>query len=460
MQTETQGVVAYILMGYPRISETFIANEIHLLERMGVEIRLFAVKRGDEEKVNAVVDQIRAKPSYTPKVSSLSKTTLAGWLYRNAGKYVPAHTRLIRRQPLRYLRTLGQAFGMSLKYRPSPFAKLKKIYIKEFLQAGFIAAQIVEDDAVRHLHGHFCHGATNITWFVSRMTGIPFSFTAHAKDIYKPTLNPGDLLERKLKAAEFATTCTGANVTHLHDCYPDYEQVHKIYHGLDTDFFAPPSSGRQDSEAPLILSVGRFVKKKGFPNLIIACALLRKAGIRFRCLIVGENGDSYDDELPHVKEMIRELGLEDVVTLQDVITQEELKKLYERATLFALPCQVSGDGDRDGIPNVLVESMAMGIPVVSTPVSGIPELIEDGHNGFLVSPEDSVELAEAMRKLLEDRALHAVLSRAARDKVCREFDSRETNRALRDLFISAMQGMPIPPPSAKPGQTEQAVADV
>jgi glycosyltransferase involved in cell wall biosynthesis len=438
MHAEGNAELGYILMGYPRISETFISNEIHLLESMGMKIRLFSVKRGDETRVNAVVTKIQATPCYLPRTTSVSGTRLITWLRRNVPSYAVSHGEVFRSRPVAYLGTLVAAIRMSWKYRGGWLARPKNVYIKEFFQAGFIAREVLESGRIRHLHGHFCHGVTNITWFVSRITGIPFSFTAHAKDIYRPNLNPGDLLERKLAAARFVTTCTAANESYLRLRCPDSAKIFTVYHGLDTEYFAPESESREPGSAPVVLSVGRFVEKKGFDYLIDACALMKRAGQRFQCVIVGERGDDFDDRFDQISEKARALGLDDSVSLLDAVTQDELKAIYRRATVFVLPCRVTSDGDRDGIPNVLAEAMAMGIPVVSTAISGIPELVDDGVDGLLVPEKDSAALAEAVQRLLSRPDLRDRLSRESRKKICSCFDSRKTTSALKRLFVDAI----------------------
>jgi len=419
--------IAYVLMAFPRLSETFIANEVYLLEQMGLRLRLFSVKRENEPQVHPVVRAIRAPLKYLPKATSLSGSSLPGWLLRNFPSFARAHLQVAASHPLRYLSVLGSALWMSWRFRRSPVS-LRKVFIKEFLQAGYIAAEVLGDRSIAHLHGHFCHGVATITWFASRLTGLPFSFTAHAKDIYQSEQNPGDLLERKLAAARFVATCTAANAEVLKARSRDATVVHTIYHGLDTEYFAPlPGAGK---ELPIILSVGRFVEKKGFEHLVDACHILKQAGLRFGCVIVGEPGSA----LEAIRAQIEALDLADCIRLRSAVTQDQLREIYRQARMFALPCQVMEDGDRDGIPNVLAEAMAMGLPVVSTPISGIPELIEDGKQGLLVPPRDPAALAAALRRLLSDDVLHRQLSRDGRARICARFDSRRTTLALRELF--------------------------
>ena len=426
--------IAYVLKGFPRFSETFIANEIFLLERMGLNLRLFSVKAGDTGKRHEVVSRIRARVDYLPEVTSISQCALTVWLYHNVRKFVDAHRKVLHLRPRAYLETLWQALSMSWKYRVGFLGKPRKVFIKEFLQAGYIASEVLSAPEIHHLHGHFCHGAATITWFVSRITGIPFSFTAHAKDIYQKKLNPGDLLARKLAAARFVATCTGANFEHLSGLLPESRTIHTIYHGLDTGVFSPSPVTPKSATTPLVVSVGRLVEKKGFAYLIEACVQLKQRGLKFRCAIVGEKDEQFDV----LRRMIDALDLRDRVSLRGPMPQAELRDLYRQATMFVLPCQIMDDGDRDGIPNVLAEAMATGLPVVSTRISGIPELVRDGVEGILVRQRDTDALARAMEGLLREPELRAAMGIAARERICRCFDSNKTTSALRDLFLKTL----------------------
>jgi glycosyltransferase involved in cell wall biosynthesis len=430
------GSVAYVLKGFPRLSETFIAHEIHQLEQSGMRLRLFVVKRENEQMVHPVVAAIRAPLTYLPKSTSLSATTLFAWLKENAQTFWSANAAVARRHPLRYASTLASALAMSWRHRTKDErgTRLKKVFIKEFLQAGLLADAFERAGDVRHLHGHFCHGVATITWFASRLTRIPFSFTAHAKDLYQADLNPGRLLEDKLAAARFVATCTCANADVLRARHARPHEVHAIYHGLDTDYFAP-STRRVIHQVPVVLAVGRYVEKKGFDRLIQACAQLKSEGIAFRCVIVGERGSAYDG----MRALIDDQGLAGTVQLRSAVAQNELREIYRDADVFALPCQVMDDGDRDGFPNVLAEAMAMGVPVVSTAISGIPEMIDDDVHGLLVPPRDTRALANALRRLLVDATLRTRLAHAARERICEQFDSRRTTLSLRDLFVAQMR---------------------
>ena len=439
-RTAQRREIGFVVMGFPRISETFISNEILQLEALGARLRVFAIKRGDEDRRHESVERIRAPIEYLPRASSLSGTGLLRWLSDNLPRFRHAHGRVLRARPLAYLATLASALTMCLRYRKSAFAPLRKVFIKEFLQAGVIADQVLRVGTIAHLHGHFCHGATTITWFASRMSGVPFSFTAHAKDIYQVDQNPGDLLARKLDAARFVSTCTDANRRHLSERFPKAKPVHTIYHGLDTGYFAPavmadaPQTDAANPAEPLVLAVGRFVEKKGLRYLIAALTELAASGRSFRAVLVGEDGG----EAALLRQMIEQGGLSGRVTLQGPMDHRALRALYAEAAIFALPCLVAADGDRDGIPNVIAEAMAMGIAIVTTDVSGIPEIVRDGHNGVLVPERDSAALALALDSLLADPARRREIGAAARATICDCFDSSVTTRTLLQLFEREM----------------------
>jgi glycosyltransferase involved in cell wall biosynthesis len=202
-------------------------------------------------------------------------------------------------------------------------------------------------------------------------------------------------------------------------------------------------------EAPLLLAVGRLVEKKGFDRLVDACALLRERGLPFRCRIVGEEGSAG----PALRARIAAHGLENQVELQPAMAQDRLRDIYREAAVFALPCRVMEDGDRDGFPNVLAEAMAMGVPVVSTPISGIPEMIDDGVHGLLVDGSP-VSLAAAIELVLTQPQLQARLAAAARERIVERFDSRQTTAALRDLFLRQLQ----PAGETSPASSREATA--
>jgi glycosyltransferase involved in cell wall biosynthesis len=430
--------VAYVLKGFPMLSETFISSEVYRLEKAGVPLHIFVVKPCDEREHHPVIDRIRARPDYLPPTTPISESSRLRWLVANTPPFVPSLARVLRRRPKGVLRAVRLALTESILTRRSFWSWPKVSYIRDLLLALALSDRVLSASAIRHLHAHFAHDTTTITWLASMITGLPFSFTAHAKDIYADRLNPRDLLRRKVRAAEFVVTCTEANRLHLHRM-ADGTPVHRVYHGLNDDF---RKFSRQDSlEVPApgdlrLLAVGRLVRKKGLDVFVEACGLLDGRGVSFEAEIVGEDDDvgenfSVGDDL---RRRITRLRLEDKVHMLGQMGQEELYHHYRRASVFCLPCRVLDNGDRDGIPNVLLEAMWCDVPVVTTQVSGIPELIEDGINGVLIPENDPEALARAVHVLHADRDLARRLACAGRESVSQRFDGDVLARRLATLF--------------------------
>jgi glycosyltransferase involved in cell wall biosynthesis len=428
--------IGYVLMGYPRVSETFIASEVLRVERAGVPLRLFVIKPVEERERSLrhpVVDAIRARPEYLPDTASLT-LPLHLWRPEHLRPFMPALRRAARERPRGLLRAAAIALGQAVRNRRSLWSGPRKVNIKELLQAVALADRLLDAPEVRHLHAHFAHGTTTVTWLAAEIVGLPFSFTGHARDIYGKELNPGGLLRRKLRAARFAVTCTEANRRHLQAIAPG-AAVHLVYHGLGADFPAPPE-GEHDAPANgrlRVLGVGRLVEKKGFDVLVEACALLAARQVPFEALIVGQD----DKQGDAVRRRIAALDLEERVRLPGPMGQKELSREYRRASVFCLPCRVL-PGDRDGLPNVLVEAMASGVPVVTTGVSGIPELVSHEANGLIVDPNDPEGLADSLVRLHEDRDLAVRLARAGRATVSERFDGDALAGRLADLFRDAL----------------------
>lgn len=389
--------VAYVLKMYPRFSETFVLNELLELERQGVTLRIFSLKRPDDGIVHADVARLRAPVTYLPEsLSGLAR----------------AQAPVFRRAPRRYLRLLGEVL------RRRRYAALK-----HFLQAGAIAGAL--DPATAHVHAHFASGATSVALHLHRLVGVSYSFTAHAKDIYLETVRPPDLA-RKLRAARFAVTVSDFNARRLR-ALANGTRVVRIYNGLDLERFAPDGAPR--ATPPLVLAVGRLVEKKGFDDLVRACALLAERRTAFRCSIVGK-GPQRDA----LAELVGTLDLAGHVEPAGPVPRERLLGLYRQAAVLAAPCVVGSDGNRDGLPTVLVEAMALGVPVVATTVTGIPELVEDGVTGLLVPERDPDALADAIGRILGDPALAAALVHRARRRVEERFDLHANVSRLRRLF--------------------------
>ena len=313
--------LGYVLMGFPRVSETFIASELLRVERAGVPVRLFVIKPVEERERrlrHPVVDAIRAEPVYLPDPRSLT-APLHRWRPAHLRAFAPAIRRTLRRRPRGLARAAGLALGQALRDRRRPLSGPRKIYVKELVQAIALADELLAAPDVRHLHAHFAHGTTTITWLAARITGLPFSFTGHARDIYAPDLNPRGWLRRKLLAAEFAVTCTAANVAHLRRIAPEAD-IRLVYHGLNADFtrlLEAPAPPRAVNGTLRVLGVGRLVAKKGFDVLVEACAVLDRRGVPFEALIVGQD----DKHGEVVGAAIRRHGLDGRVRLPGPVSQ-------------------------------------------------------------------------------------------------------------------------------------------
>jgi glycosyltransferase involved in cell wall biosynthesis len=428
--------IGYLIRSYPRLSQTFILNEILALEEAGVALQLFPITNPREAVVQAQAAEVRAPIDY------LETATQRGRLAALAD-----HARAALAAPLRYLRTLLYLLrhteldeGYTAASRWECFAQA--LYLARALQR---AAQ--RGQPIAHLHAHFAHDPTLIALLVQKLTGRSYSFTAHARDLFQI---PQAVLTERIAHASAVITCSGANLDYLYESARpvDHRKIRLIHHGVDLRGFLPVNQNQelrtqnlQEANGsqfavlgspPLILSVGRLVEKKGFPDLLLACARLKQRGTRFRLAIYGE-GPLHDELLA----LVAKYDLHDEVTLPGAIAQRDLIPVFQRAAVFALAPFVTEDGDRDGVPNVLVEAMACGLPVVSTAISGIPELVTHDQNGMLVAPRDPEALADALAALLDDEARRSELGAAARRTVVEGFDLRAAARELAALFDDA-----------------------
>ncbi len=411
-------VLGMILKGYPRISETFIAHEIRLLEEAGLAIRILSMRPGREAIAHPVVRAIRARVDYLPETFLPHAPRL---LFRNLI--------LGLRRPRRYAAGLGLALKR-LRRSGNPAS------LRHFLQAGWLVERLLPGSGIVHLHAHFAHSPASVALYAAALAALPFSFTAHAKDIY--TTDPAQLRE-KIARARFVVTCTDYNARHLGRIAAGLPTpIHRFYHGIDTRFFDSGPELRFTVRPPYrILTVARLIAKKGIPTILKALARLKGEGVSFVYTLVGEG-----PERENLQRLLRGLGLEGDCRLAGTLAHEAVREEYRRADLFVLASEVAPDGDRDGIPNVLLEAMGMGVPVAATRVSAIPELVEEGKTGLLVSPQDAAALAAAMRRLLSDGELRRRVLPAARERVRAEFDNRRLVGALARLHREALERAP------------------
>jgi glycosyltransferase involved in cell wall biosynthesis len=393
--------LGYLVKAFPRISETFILNEVLELERQGFDLRLYALNRPRDTKRHALADQVRSPLVYLPES-----------LWLAAFRLFVDHLLLFLRFPRRYVRALAAVV-----------AALDRDLAERFVQAAPIA-RLARRDGVAHLHAGFVHAPASVAWLVHRVTGMPYSVAAHAKDLYH---SRPDILQKKLTEARVVFTCTQYNVANLQRFAEPgrIDRLRRVYHGADLDQFAFGPYGSDDP--PLVLAVARLVEKKGLEHLIRACALLNDRGRTFRCAIIGEG-----DLRAPLERLRGELKLGAMVSFEGALDQQQVRAWYRRATLLVLPSIVARDGDRDGIPNVLVEASAMGVPVISTPTSGIPELVRHGETGLVVAPGDPAAIAAAVGRLLDDAPLREQLRAAARRFVEEHFDLHRNATTIGD----------------------------
>ena len=416
MPEASKPALGMILKGYPRISETFISNEIQLLEQHGFNIHIFSMRQPRERFFHPGIKKIRANVDYLPENILPNLARLLRHNISLAGK-IPA--------------TYAKALNLALRRFGRTF---KSATIKHLLQAGYLVEHLLPKVSIGHLHAHFAHSPTSVAMFTSLLTGIPFSFTAHAKDIY--TSNTQQLGE-KIAGARFVATCTEYNRRYLQRiAQRNHTPIHRVYHGIDLDLFAGIPSAPKPPAAPYrILTVARMTAKKGLPTVYRALRRLYDQGMVFQHTLIGDG-----DDRKLILALIAKLGLGPVTRCLGTQPHDVVLQHYQAADLFVLGCEVAQNGDRDGIPNVFPESMAMGVPVVATRVSAIPEIIRDGQTGLLVTPGRPQEMAQAIERLLTDYDLRRRIIGAALQLVQREFDNRILIRDLVQIYGRRMQG--------------------
>ena len=399
--------LAYVLGEFPSLSETFILREMLELRRRGFELRVFALvdSRGKRQTPSDVVRE---------EASPLS----AGVCYRPAFLSVEslgAVRHFAVRHPGRLARAIGQTVAANAGH---PFALLRclrnvptaAVFAREALRFG-----------VTHAHAHFASMPADVARMMSALMACDFSISAHAADIH---LQPARLLARKVRAARFVAVCTNYGAGEItRRVGGEAANLRVIPHGV-------PACERGAAErGPLIVAVGRLQPKKGLATLVEACRILRDRGTVCRCVIAGEG-----PERLRLEQAIMRGRLGDAVQLVGALSQAQVAALLREARVFALPCTTAPDGDRDGLPNAILEAMAAGVPVVATPVGGIREAIEDGRTGLLVPPDDAGALADRLEELLKNERLCRTLSSSGRALVVERFDLERNVARLAELF--------------------------
>jgi glycosyltransferase involved in cell wall biosynthesis len=411
--------IGYLLRSYPRLSQTFVLNEILALEKIGVSIQIFALTNPQEKVVQMQVDQVQASVEY---VESIQPRTSWSVLRQNV--------EVARHYLAGYLRALFYVAANPQIDRGYTASDRRTC----FLQAVHLVALFLKEKhpgkKIDHLHAHFAHDPTLIAYLVHRMTGLPYSFTAHARDLYQVDKK---VLTDRIQHATAVITCCRANLEYLNQIAPSQQSKYSlIYHGVNLKDFQPVLDRRTNavSTNPLIISVGRLVEKKGFQDLFEALFLVKKRGERFQCAIYGDG-----PLRQQLTDWIEKHDMSGEILLQGDRTQQELISAYQSANLFILTPIDTGDGDRDGIPNVLVEAMAVGLPVITTAVAGIPELVENNRDGLLYQSHDVEDISSGILELLCNPEKRRQLGDAAAKKVKEQFDIAQAAQRLKALFV-------------------------
>ena len=393
--------IAYLVKRYPRFSETFIVNEILAHEAAGVEVEIFSLYPHSETHVQEEVAHVRAPVTYLNEGSA-------------------------RGQGLQDAITEAQALIPEL---PARLAKLGETDARHLYQGIRLAVE-ARRRGFDLIHAHFATAAASVARCAAALAGLPYSFTAHAKDLFHDSVSH-DVLAVKIADAACVVTVSDFNVAWLTERFPwAAGRIHRIYNGLELDKF-PFSPPALRPRSRTIVSVGRLVEKKGFDRLIDACAVLASSGVEFDCKIVGTG------ELEGaLTAQIERLGLQGRVRLLGPRPRREVIEILGDAAVFAGSYAVGDDGNRDGLPTVLVEAMAVGTPCVATAVTGVPEAVTNEETGLLIPPDDIAALANALRRVLEDGDLADRLARAARRQVEQHFDIRRNTAEQRVLFES------------------------
>jgi glycosyltransferase involved in cell wall biosynthesis len=404
--TSRSAPIAYITQSFPSLTTTFIYREVLALRNVGFNIVTFAIWKPNIDKLSAesknlVNSSFYAFPVFWPK-------------------FFAAHLYFFLTRPIKYSSTLffiltrkGEALG------------IRRRTFFHFCEAIYLAID-AKRKGIRHIHAHFAVNAATVALVIARMLDISFSFTAH-----NTFFTDRPILKEKLRAAKFIIAISKYSQDFLLRFLPEKklkDKFHIVHCGVSPDDFRPPTH-KATNQRPLIFSIAQLVERKGFPVLLEACKILSERGHDFQCLIAGDGS-----QRPLLERLITEYQIQDKVQLIGVVFQEQLVDYLNKADVFVLPCLTTSDGDRDGIPVVLMEAMAMEIPTISTYVSGIPELIEDGQSGLLVKEKDALALADAVQRLLKDDELRQKLGKNGRQKISQEFNIYKNATQLTALF--------------------------
>jgi glycosyltransferase involved in cell wall biosynthesis len=381
--------VAFVLKGYPRYTETFVAQEILALERRGLDIRIFS-QRSTGLGRHPVHDEIKAPITYLPEyMHQASARVWRAW-------------RSVRTKP--GYKSARRALFKDFLKDPTPGR------FRKFGHALVLAHEL--PDEVKHLHAHFLHAPATIVRYAAMMTGLPWSCSAHAIDIWT---SPDWDKRNKLADMEWLVTCTRTNAAHLSALAAKPDSVELVYHGLDFSRFPQQEITRDNQSSVQLFSVGRAVEKKGYDCLLQALALLPK-DLDWRLVHIGTG-----PLLETLKRQANTAGFGDRITWLGEQPQTTVLEHYRTCDAFVLACRVARNGDRDGLPNVLMEAQSQAVPCLTTTASDAPELIVDGETGLLVPPDNAQAFAVKLERLIRDPALRERLGNAGKDRARSDF---------------------------------------
>ncbi len=403
--------LAYVTPGFPDFTQSFVRREVDQVRARGVHLLVCSLRPPPRELRDPDLARF------------IDETVYGAWLFSRG--VVAAHLYFLRRAPRRYLAALADVLRLALRQLRHP--TLAALTVGIFPKSVYFA-RVMADDRTTHVHAHFANHATTAAAVAARLLDVPFSFTGHAWDIFVPANQIG--LDAKIAAARAVVTCTQYNRELLRGLAVrgGADKIAVCYHGV-----ALPRVDGVRREPGLVVSVGRLHAKKGFADLVAACARLARDGVSFRCVVVGEG-----EERDALTSAIATAGLGDRIELIGALPHRDVIALIARASVFALPSVRAKDDSMDGIPNVILEAFSVATPVISTRLSGIPEVVRDGETGTLIAPGDAAALAVALRDVLEHPGEHAARAARGRELVAASFDLERNV----DAFLAWIAGVP------------------
>lgn len=388
--------VGYLFERFPSFGQTFCYREVAELVRQRADVTVFSIRRPTGEPPQDWDEKIVSRVAYLPDEPALVK------------EIEGASRSELPKEARQALKEWG---------RQSDFLRL--------YQAAHVGMRL-RDAGIQRVHAHFAGMAARTVYWIRQFFGIDYSITAHANDIFAPR-DFAIGLDKIIGDAAAVVTVSDFSADGLRKQFPgSASKIHRVYNGIHLAEF---EQAQLEADPPLIIGVGRLIEKKGFGDLISACRLLVARGHTFRCQIIGE-GPLHESLAEHIAHS----QLEDVVRLMGPRAQSEIVERLAKATVFALPCTTEPGGGMDNLPTVIMEAMAAGLPVISTPIAGVPEMVQPGVNGELVPPGDFVALADAIERIIKDREMARRLGAAGRQLAEEKFALEPNIRSLAALL--------------------------